>query len=223
MNPLNAARRIFLRQASALSLAGTAAPFALNLASIGAASASTAADYKALVCVFLYGANDAHNTVVPYDATSYSTYAGVRGALAWTAVRSRAARADRTTSGRQAGRVAHGAGATGRAVRFRPVRSGRERRTAGRADRSHQFQREVGAAAAKAVFTQRPAIGVAGVSSRRCQVRLGRPHRRSAREPEREPTLHLQFADRQRSLSQRADGAAVPDRSGSGLDRLQPR
>lgn len=83
MSPLNAARRIFLRQASALSLAGTAAPFALNLASIGEASASTAADYKALVCVFLYGANDAHNTVVPYDATSYSTYAGVRGALAW--------------------------------------------------------------------------------------------------------------------------------------------
>ena len=65
-------------------LAGTAAPFALNLASIGAASASTAADYKALVCVFLYGANDAHNTVVPYDAACYATYAGVRGALAWT-------------------------------------------------------------------------------------------------------------------------------------------
>ena len=61
-----------MRHASALSLAGTAAPFALNLASIGAASASTAADYKALVCVFLYGANDAHNTVVPYDATGYA-------------------------------------------------------------------------------------------------------------------------------------------------------
>ena len=83
MRPLNAARRAFLRQASAVSLAGAAAPFALNLASIGAAAASTAADYKALICVFLYGANDAHNTVVPYDATSYATYAGVRGALAW--------------------------------------------------------------------------------------------------------------------------------------------
>ncbi len=84
MKPLNASRRTFLRQASALSLAGTAAPFALNLASIGAASASTPADYKALVCVFLTGANDAHNTVVPYDASGYATYAGVRGALAWT-------------------------------------------------------------------------------------------------------------------------------------------
>jgi uncharacterized protein (DUF1501 family) len=84
MTTLNASRRAFLRHASALSLAGTAAPFALNLASIGAAVAATPADYKALVCVFLYGANDAHNTVSPYDAAAYATYAGVRGALAWT-------------------------------------------------------------------------------------------------------------------------------------------
>ncbi len=84
MTPLNASRRAFLRHASALGLAGTAAPFALNLASIGAASATTAADYKALVCVFLYGANDAHNTVVPYDAASYATYAAARGTLTWT-------------------------------------------------------------------------------------------------------------------------------------------
>jgi uncharacterized protein (DUF1501 family) len=84
MTSLNASRRAFLRHASALGLAGTAAPFALNLASIGAASAATAADYKALVCVFLYGANDAHNTVVPYDAASYATYAAARGTLAWT-------------------------------------------------------------------------------------------------------------------------------------------
>jgi uncharacterized protein (DUF1501 family) len=85
MTPMNASRRLFLRQSAALGLAGTAAPFALNLATIGAASASTAADYKALVCVFLYGANDAHNTVVPYDAASYAGYATVRGALAWQA------------------------------------------------------------------------------------------------------------------------------------------
>jgi len=83
MTTPRAARRLFLRQSAALGLAGTAAPFALNLAAIGAASASTAADYKALVCVFLYGANDAHNTVVPYDTASYTGYASVRGALAW--------------------------------------------------------------------------------------------------------------------------------------------
>jgi uncharacterized protein (DUF1501 family) len=84
MTPRSASRRLFLRQASALGLAGTAAPFALNLASIGAAAAATAADYKAIVCVFLTGANDAHNTVVPVDAASYATYAAARGALAWS-------------------------------------------------------------------------------------------------------------------------------------------
>jgi uncharacterized protein (DUF1501 family) len=78
-----ASRRQFLRTASALSVAGAATPFALNLASIAAASAQTAPDYRALVCVFLYGGNDAHNTVVPYDSASYQTYAGARATLAW--------------------------------------------------------------------------------------------------------------------------------------------
>ena len=63
-------RREFLRQTSALAIAGSAAPFALNLASIGAASAQVAGGYKALVCVFLYGGNDYANTMVPYDAAS---------------------------------------------------------------------------------------------------------------------------------------------------------
>ena len=78
-----ASRREFLRQASALSIAGTAAPFALNLASIGAASAQMTGGYKALVCVFLYGANDGHNTVVPFDAANYSKYSVGRQGIAW--------------------------------------------------------------------------------------------------------------------------------------------
>jgi uncharacterized protein (DUF1501 family) len=78
-----ASRRQFLRTASALSVAGAATPFALNLASIAAASAQTAPDYRALVCVFLYGGNDAHNTVVPYDTASYQAYASARATLAW--------------------------------------------------------------------------------------------------------------------------------------------
>ena len=59
-----------------------AAPLALNLAAIGSAAAQAAPDYKALVCVFLYGANDAHNTVSPFDTASYSPYAVARGTLA---------------------------------------------------------------------------------------------------------------------------------------------
>jgi uncharacterized protein (DUF1501 family) len=76
-------RREFLRRASALGLAGTAAPLALSLAGIGEAAAATApSDYKALVCVFLYGGNDYGNTLVPYDQTSYDAYAAIRQTLA---------------------------------------------------------------------------------------------------------------------------------------------
>ncbi len=76
-------RREFLKRASALSATGVAAPWALNLAAIGEAAAQSApTDYKALVCVFLYGGNDHGNTLVPYDTTTYNTYASLRGGLA---------------------------------------------------------------------------------------------------------------------------------------------
>ena len=76
-------RREFLRRSSALGLAGVAAPWALSLAGIGEAAAATApGDYKALVCVFLYGGNDYGNTLVPYDQPSYAAYAAIRQALA---------------------------------------------------------------------------------------------------------------------------------------------
>jgi uncharacterized protein (DUF1501 family) len=77
--PHGASRRLFLRQAGALSLAtGVAAPLALNLAAVGAAAAQTAGDYKALVCVFLYGGNDAFNTVLATDAASWQAYTQTR-------------------------------------------------------------------------------------------------------------------------------------------------
>ena len=75
-------RRAFLRRAGQLGVAGIAAPWAINLASIGEAAAFTASDYKALVCVFLYGGNDYGNTVVPYDATNYAKYAAIRTGIA---------------------------------------------------------------------------------------------------------------------------------------------
>ena len=79
----NQSRRAFLRRASALSIAGTATPWMLNLASIAEASAATATDYKALVCVFLYGGNDYANTLIPYDTTNYSLYQAQRPTLAY--------------------------------------------------------------------------------------------------------------------------------------------
>ena len=75
-------RREFLKRASALSATGVAAPWALNLAAIGEAAAQSApTDYKALVCVFLFGGNDHGNTLVPYDSATYNTYASLRGGL----------------------------------------------------------------------------------------------------------------------------------------------
>lgn len=76
-------RRAFLQRASSISLTGAAAPFVMNLAAIGEAAAATASDYKALVCVFLYGGNDYANTLVPYDSQQYGVYAAQRAALAY--------------------------------------------------------------------------------------------------------------------------------------------
>jgi uncharacterized protein (DUF1501 family) len=76
------ARRAFLKRGGALGITGIAAPWALNLAAIGEAAAQSAGDYKALVCVFLYGGNDHGNTLAPYDATNYAAYQTIRGSLA---------------------------------------------------------------------------------------------------------------------------------------------
>jgi uncharacterized protein (DUF1501 family) len=77
-----ASRRAFLQHSAALSVAGSAAPWALSLAAMGEAAAQTAGDYKALVCVFLYGGNDHANTLVPYDAASHAAYAALRPSVA---------------------------------------------------------------------------------------------------------------------------------------------
>ena len=71
-------RRSFIRYAS-LAAAGSVAglrPFgALN------SLAQSATDYKALVCVFLFGGNDANNTLIPFDTAGYANYSSIRGPL----------------------------------------------------------------------------------------------------------------------------------------------
>ena len=81
IQPDNASRRSFLQRASALSVMGSAAPWALSLSAMADAAAAGASDYKALVCVFLYGGNDYANTVVPYDQASYDAQYALRGNL----------------------------------------------------------------------------------------------------------------------------------------------
>ena len=73
-------RRDFLRRTGQTALTGLAAPWLLNMTAMGEAAAFTASDYKALVCVFLFGGNDYANTVVAFDDTSYAKYAAIRAA-----------------------------------------------------------------------------------------------------------------------------------------------
>jgi uncharacterized protein (DUF1501 family) len=80
IDPQAHTRRAFLRRSGQLALAGSALPFAMNLALMGEAAAQAAGDdYKALVCVFLFGGNDYANTVITYDDPSYNAYSAIRG------------------------------------------------------------------------------------------------------------------------------------------------
>jgi uncharacterized protein (DUF1501 family) len=73
-------RRTFLRRSAQLAFTGAALPTAINLAALGEAAAFNAGnDYKALVCIFLYGGNDQTNTIIPFDTPSYAAYQTIRG------------------------------------------------------------------------------------------------------------------------------------------------
>ena len=73
-------RRSLLRMAAQSLGALGAASCMGRLSRVYAASAAEA-DYKALVCIFLYGGNDGNNLIVPIktDAQGYSEYQKVRG------------------------------------------------------------------------------------------------------------------------------------------------
>jgi uncharacterized protein (DUF1501 family) len=73
-------RRAFLRRSSQLAVAGGASSWAMGLAGIGEAAAFSAGnDYKALVCIFLYGGNDHNSTLIPFDSANYDLYSALRG------------------------------------------------------------------------------------------------------------------------------------------------
>ncbi len=78
----NASRRLFLKQAAALSSLGAAgAPLAFNLAAMGSAAAQSATGYKAIVCLFMFGGNDSLNMVLRTDGPSWDNYTAVRNQL----------------------------------------------------------------------------------------------------------------------------------------------
>ena len=63
-----------------------------SVAALGAAGAfgrfgamnlmAQSSDFRALVCIFLFGGNDGNNTIVPADSTRYQQYSTIRGSLA---------------------------------------------------------------------------------------------------------------------------------------------
>ena len=74
-------RREFLKRTCCTAAAGfTAASF--NRFGMLNAMAQSATDYKAMVCVFLFGGNDANNLLVPAGVTEYANYKKNRAGLA---------------------------------------------------------------------------------------------------------------------------------------------
>ena len=74
-------RRDFLKRTCCTAAAGFAAA-SFNRFGLVNALAQSAQDYKALVCVFLFGGNDSNNMVVPLSSSGYSSYQQIRSVLA---------------------------------------------------------------------------------------------------------------------------------------------
>lgn len=74
-------RRQFLQTAAAAGVTGLAANPWLQMHAMAQEAAPAATDYKALICLFLFGGNDGNNLLVPLDDAGYAQYAKVRGVL----------------------------------------------------------------------------------------------------------------------------------------------
>jgi len=75
-------RREFLARSIQAALAGSSLTATLGHLSLVNAMVPPADDYRALVCVFLFGGNDSYNMVVPSGGAEYEAYADARQSLA---------------------------------------------------------------------------------------------------------------------------------------------
>ena len=75
-------RRNFLKRSALGSLGGSSLFSMMSQFNMANAQVSEVDDYKALVCVFLYGGNDSFNMLVPHSQTEYDAYASTRLSLA---------------------------------------------------------------------------------------------------------------------------------------------
>ena len=74
-------RRGFIKVGAASVGSLALRPFGL----LPALAQSGSSDYRALVCVFLFGGNDSNNMVIPADDASFKAYTSIRGQLALSA------------------------------------------------------------------------------------------------------------------------------------------
>lgn len=81
-SPMILTRRAFLQSAGALAGVSAMSTFQGLGLSNALAQAAPVNDYKALVCIFLFGGNDGNNLIIPNDATRYSQYSSARGGTA---------------------------------------------------------------------------------------------------------------------------------------------
>ena len=82
---MHADRRRFLNRTLRAALGASVYSAFGNLQLVRAAATQSSyafTDYKALVCVFLYGGNDGFNTVIPVSSAQYAAYQAVRPSLA---------------------------------------------------------------------------------------------------------------------------------------------
>ncbi|MBV8833807.1 MAG: DUF1501 domain-containing protein [Acidobacteriaceae bacterium] len=73
-------RRGFVKVSAASVASMALRPFGL----LPSLAQSGSSDYRALVCVFLFGGNDSNNMVIPVDDVNFKAYTSIRGSLALT-------------------------------------------------------------------------------------------------------------------------------------------
>ncbi|HSC68137.1 MAG TPA: DUF1501 domain-containing protein [Cellvibrio sp.] len=82
MNTITHNRRHFLKQAASIALGSSAAYTTSAGLQLANALVDPAGSYKALVCIFLFGGNDAFNMLVPTGDDEYAAYKASRQTLA---------------------------------------------------------------------------------------------------------------------------------------------
>ncbi len=142
--------------------------------------AQSGPDYRALVCVFLFGGNDSNNTVIPMD--SYSAYQSIRGSLALTS-------SELTAPITSAGRAAHFISRQARRDREPVFKQGafrrRQCRLAGAASDTRPVSKPAGPDSVESFFAFRSAARLADCHRARSQPhRMGRARGGLYRVPE---------------------------------------